>query len=201
MNYIKIEMAELLKWLEVNLSEKRYIHSIGTAECARDLARKFNLDEEKAYIAGLLHDCAKCMPDETLLDIIEKNLNIDKIEMMNSKTLHAPVSAFIAKRDFGVEDEEILSSIRWHTLGKLNMTDFEKIIFLSDKIEPKTRSKDYLQEVRELLNEDNGLNKALLRCYKETIKSLVKRDLKICPITIDIYNSLEDIVNVKELNI
>lgn len=197
MNYIKIEMAELLKWLELNLSEKRYIHSIGTAECARDLARKFNLDEEKAYIAGLLHDCAKCMPDETLLDIIEQNLNVDKIEMMNSKTLHAPVSAFIAKRDFGVEDEEILSSIRWHTLGKLNMTDFEKIIFLADKIEPKTRLKDYLQEVRELLHEDNGLNKALLRCYKETIKSLVKRDLKICPITIDIYNNLEDIVNVK----
>lgn len=197
MDYIKIEMAELLKWLEENLSEKRFLHSIGTAECARDLAKKYNLDEEKAYIAGLLHDCAKCMPDDTLVDIIEKNLDVDKIEMMNSKTLHAPVSAFIAKRDFGVEDEEILSAIRWHTLGKINMSDFEKVIFLADKIEPKTRSKDYLEEVRELLNEDNGLNKALLKCYKETIKSLVKRDLKICPITIDIYNNLEDIVNVK----
>lgn len=201
MNYIKIEMAELLKWLELNLSEKRYIHSIGTAECARDLAKKFKFDAEKAYIAGLLHDCAKCFPNETLIDIIEKNLSVDKIEMMNYKTLHAPVSAFIAKRDFGVEDEEILSAIRWHTLGRLEMTDFEKIIFLADKIEPKTRLKDYLHEVRELLYEENGLNKALLKCYKETIKSLVKRDLKICPITIDIYNNLEDIVNVKDLNI
>lgn len=201
MNYIKIEMAELLKWLELNLSEKRYIHSIGTAECARDLAKNFKFDAEKAYIAGLLHDCAKCFPNETLIDIIEKNLSVDKIEMMNYKTLHAPVSAFIAKRDFGVEDEEILSAIRWHTLGRLEMTDFEKIVFLADKIEPKTRLKDYLHEVRELLYEENGLNKALLKCYKETIKSLVKRDLKICPITIDIYNNLEDIVNVKELNI
>lgn len=77
------------------------------------------------------------------------------------------------------------------------MTDFEKIIFLADKIEPKTRDKDYLDDVRGYLDEENGLNKAMLKCYKETIKSLVKRDLKICPVTIDIYNNLEDIVNVK----
>jgi len=196
MDYIKIEIENLMKWLEENLSEKRYIHSIGTAECARDLAAKFNLDSEKAYIAGLLHDCAKCFPNEKLLDIIERNLNVEKVEMMNYKTLHAPVSAFIAKKDFGVEDEEILSAIRWHTLGRINMTDFEKIIFLADKIEPKTRDKDYLNEVRDYLKEKDGLNKAMLKCYKETIKSLVKRDLKICPVTVDIYNNLEDIVNV-----
>ena len=106
------------------------------------------------------------------------------------------MSAYIAKKDFGVEDEEILSAIRWHTLGRIEMTDFEKIIFLADKVEPKTRNKDYLEEVRDVLNSVDGLNKAMLICYKETIKSLVKRDLKICPVTIDIYNNLEDIVNV-----
>lgn len=190
-------MEKLLQWLKENLSEKRYIHSLGTAECARDLAVKFKLDSEKAYMAGLLHDCAKCFPNEKLMEIIDNNLNVEKIELMNYKTLHAPVSAYIAQNDFGVEDSEILSAIRWHTLGKIDMTDFEKIIFLADKIEPKTRDKDYLDEVRKYLDEDNGLNKAMLKCYKETIKSLVKRDLKICPITIDIYNNLEDIVNVK----
>lgn len=196
MNYTKISTDELLDWLKKNLSEKRYIHSIGTAECARDLAVKFNLNSDKAYMAGLLHDCAKCFSNEKLLEIINDNLNVEKMELMNYKTLHAPVSAFIAKRDFGVEDEEILSAIRWHTLGKINMSDFEKIIFLSDKIEPKTRDKEYLEEVRSSLDEENGLNKAMLKCYKETIKSLVKRDLKICPVTVDIYNNLEDVVNV-----
>ncbi len=190
-------MESLFSWLKDNLSEKRYIHSIGTAECARDLAIKFGLDSEKAYMAGLLHDCAKCFSNEKLLEIINNNLNVQKIELMNYKTLHAPVSAYIAKNNFGVEDNEILSAIRWHTLGKIDMTDFEKIIFLADKIEPKTRDKDYLEEVRDYLKEENGLNKAMLKCYKETIKSLVKRDLKICPVTIDIYNNLEDIVNVK----
>lgn len=197
MNYIKISMEDLLAWLKSNLSEKRYIHSIGTAECAKDLAERFGQNPEKAYMAGLLHDCAKCFPNEKLMEIIENNLHVEKVELMNYKTLHAPVSAFIAKKDFGVEDDEILSAIRWHTLGKIDMTDFEKIIFLADKVEPKTRDKDYLEEVREYLNEDDGLNKAMLKCYKETIKSLVKRDLKICPVTIDIYNNLEDIVNVK----
>lgn len=197
MSYTKIDMESLFRWLKDNLSEKRYIHSIGTAECARDLAIKFGLDSEKAYMAGLLHDCAKCFSNEKLLEIINNNLNVQKVELMNYKTLHAPVSAYIAKNNFGVEDNEILSAIRWHTLGKIDMTDFEKIIFLADKIEPKTRDKDYLEEVRDYLKEENGLNKAMLKCYKETIKSLVKRDLKICPVTIDIYNNLEDIVNVK----
>lgn len=197
MSYTKIDKESLFSWLKDNLSEKRYIHSIGTAECARDLAIKFGLDSEKAYMAGLLHDCAKCFSNEKLLEIINNNLNVQKVELMNYKTLHAPVSAFIAKNNFGVEDNEILSAIRWHTLGKIDMTDFEKIIFLADKIEPKTRDKDYLDDVRGYLDEENGLNKAMLKCYKETIKSLVKRDLKICPVTIDIYNNLEDIVNVK----
>lgn len=197
MDYIKISMEDLLAWLKSNLSEKRYIHSIGTAECAKDLAERFGQNPDKAYMAGLLHDCAKCFPNEKLMEIIENNLHVEKVELMNYKTLHAPVSAFIAKNDFGVEDDEILSAIRWHTLGKIDMTDFEKIIFLADKVEPKTRDKEYLDEVREYLNEEDGLNKAMLKCYKETIKSLVKRDLKICPVTIDIYNNLEDVVNVK----
>lgn len=189
MDYTKIK-----EWLKNNLNEKRYIHTLGTAECAKELAKKYGLNEEKAYLAGLLHDCAKCFSNEKLLDIIHKNLQVEECEMLNYKTLHAPVSAFIAETEFNITDKEILSAIRWHTLGKLDMTDFEKIVFLADKIEPNTRDKEYSEQIRALLDEENGLNKALLRCYKETIKSLVKRDLKICLLTIEIYNKLQDIL-------
>ena len=82
----------------------------------------------------------------------------------------------------------------WHTLGKLNMTNFEKIIFLADKIEPNTRDKSYAQNIKSVLKEQNGLNKAILMCYKETIKSLVARDLKICTLTVEIYNKLQTMV-------
>lgn len=191
-----MDYTQIKKWLKENLNEERYIHTLGTADCAKELAAKYNLDSEKAYLAGLLHDCAKCFSNDKLLDIIHKNLNVEQCEMLNYKTLHAPVSAYIAEKEFNVQDKEILSAIRWHTLGKLDMSDFEKIIFLADKIEPNTRDKEYCESIRTLLNEENGLNKALLRCYKETIKSLVKRDLKICMLTIEIYNKLEDLVNV-----
>ncbi len=189
MNYTKIQ-----EWLKENLNEKRYIHTLGTANCAKELAKQFGLNQDKAYLAGLLHDCAKCFSNEKLLDIIHQHLDVEECEMLNYKTLHAPVSAYIAETEFSITDKEIISAIRWHTLGKLNMTDFEKIIFIADKIEPNTRDKEYSDKIRELLSQANGLNKALLKCYKETIKSLVKRDLKICLLTIEIYNKLQDLV-------
>lgn len=189
-----MDYTEILKWLKDNLNEKRYIHTLGTADCAKELAKQFGLNEDKAYLAGLLHDCAKCFPNEELLDIIHKHLDVEECEMLNYKTLHAPVSAYIAETEFGITDKEILSAIRWHTLGKLDMSDFEKIVFIADKIEPNTRDKEYSDKIRELLAQENGLNKALLKCYKETIKSLVKKDLKICLLTIEIYNKLEDLV-------
>lgn len=189
-----MDYTKTKQWLKDNLSEERYFHTLGCADCAKELAKKFGLNSEKAYIAGLLHDCAKCFSNEKLLEIIKENLEVEKAEMQNYKTLHAPVSAYFAEKEFGIEDSEILSAIRWHTLGKLDMTDFEKIVFIADKIEPNTRDREYSDKIRALLNEDNGLNKALLKCYKETIKSLVKRDLKICLLTIEIYNKLQDIV-------
>ena len=196
MNYTKISIESILDWLKSNLTEKRYAHSIGTAECARNLAVKYSLEPEKAYLAGLLHDCAKCFSTEKLISLIEENIpEVDEIEKSNKKTLHAPVSAYVAKQTFGVNDEEILSAIRWHTLGKLNMTDFEKIIFLADKIEERTRENWYAQPIRSYLTEKNGLNKAILQCYKQTIKSLVERDLMICPLTIDIYNQYQKDLN------
>lgn len=197
MGYMKLSLEEAYKWLRENLSEKRYQHSLGTAECAKELAKHFGQNEEKAYIAGLLHDCAKCFSDEKLLEIIDKYLDdVDSDERSNRKTLHAPGSFYIAKTIFGVTDKEILSSIRWHTLGKIDMTDFEKIIFLADKIELRTRSEEYRTIITKDLYSKNGLNKAILECYKETIKSLVDRNLKICPLTVEIYNKFETQINV-----
>ena len=196
MIYTKISEQEILKRLQTDLSEKRYIHTLGTAQCAKELAEKFNLNAQKAYYAGLLHDCAKCFDNDKLLTIIHAHLHVEECELLNYKTLHAPVSAYIAQNEFGVTDEEILSAIRWHTLGKTSMSDFEKIVFLADKIEPNTRNSEYRQKLLNILDEENGINRALLECYKSTIKSLVERDLKICPLTVDIYNKLQDIVNL-----
>jgi len=197
MDYISINENELLEWLKDNLDDERYEHSIGVAECAVKLAKKYGLNEQKAYIAGLLHDCAKCFSTGKLLRMVCECVNVDETEKQNYKTLHAPVSAYVAEHDFGVTDKEILSAIRWHTIGKLKMSNFEKIIFVADKIEERTREPEIANPIRTCLEEENGLTKALLQCYKQTIKSLVDRDLKICTMTIDIYNELEDEVFIK----
>jgi predicted HD superfamily hydrolase involved in NAD metabolism len=181
---------EIKSWLKENLNSERYEHSIGVSETAVELAERFGVDKKKAHLAGLIHDCAKCLSNEKLLDIINKNLNVQECEMINPKTFHAPVGAYLAKEEFNIEDEEILSAIRWHTIGKENMTDFEKIIFIADKIEPRTRPDEYINTIKPKLDEKNGLTKALLECYKGTIKSLVDRELKICISTIEIYNKL-----------
>ena len=191
MAYTDINTQEIENWLKDNLVEERYIHSLGVMEAAVELARMFNLDEEKARLAGLLHDAAKCFPNEKLLEIIKEHIpEVHECELLNYKTLHAPVSAYLAKTKFNVTNVEILDAIRWHTLGRCGMSDFEKIIFLADKIEARTRDLTFRNECMELLKENNGLDKALFKCFEATIKSLVDRRLAICHITIDVYNEL-----------
>lgn len=181
---------DYIKWLKENLDEERFEHSIGVSEKAKELAIKFGLDKEKARLAGLIHDCAKCLPKEETNKIINENITIEQCEMINPKTYHAPVGAYVAKEILGVEDNEILSAIRWHTIGSSTMTDFDKIIFIADKIEDRTRPQCMIDFIAPELEKENGLNKALLACYKLTIKSLVDRDLKICLSTIELYNEL-----------
>ena len=182
-------------WLKINLSDKRFFHSQGVAKTAKKLAKRFNQDENKAYLAGLLHDCAKNIDNNRLLTIIKEEIKtgFDEKELKNPKTFHAIVGAYLVKKEFKIEDEEIISAIRKHTIGDIKMSIFEKIIFLADKIEPNTRDEKYTQKIWKLLEENKGvigLNLALLRCFSETIKSLVKRKLYICPSTIDVYNLL-----------
>lgn len=184
------------KTLKESLNEERYNHTLGTADCALKLAKKYGLDEKKAYLAGLLHDCAKCKSNDELLKIIKQELkNIDEGELQNYKTLHAPVGEYFARTMYNIDDSEILNAIRYHTIGRVNMSLFEKIIFLADKIEENTRDEKYSEEIWQILDKnkgETGLDMALFRCFSETIKSLVNRELKICKTTIDVYNELLD---------
>ena len=193
-NYMDFDIPRALKWLKKSLNSQRFIHSIGTMEQACELARSFSENEQFAKIAGLMHDCAKCFNNEKLMQIIKsQNLDVYECELINYKTLHAPVSAYITKKEFGINNEPILSAIRWHTLGKVDMTILEKIIFLSDKIEPKTRDADFRKKIYSILDQKNkikALDEAILICFEQTIKSLVDRKLKICHQTIDVYNML-----------
>ena len=138
MGYTKMKtIDEIKKWLKDNLNEERYFHSLGVADCARDLAEKYGLDKEKCYLAGLVHDCAKCYKNEDLLEILQTKMHCDMEELLNPKTYHSPAGAYLAKELFGIDDKEILDAIYCHTVGKEKMSVFEKVIFAFGKRSPR----------------------------------------------------------------
>ena len=190
-------IEEIKKDLKETLNEERYNHTLGVLEMAVKLAEKYGADIKKAELAGLLHDCAKCMKTEDLLNYAKNNCSdLDEGETINYKTLHAPVGAKIVCEKYKIDDPEIISAIRWHTIGRVDMSLLDKIVFLADKIETKTRPVEYREPIAKILDEfegEYGLNLALLKCFEETIKSLVIRKLYICKTTIDVYNWLLDI--------
>lgn len=129
--------AELEGRLKNVLSEYRYRHTVGVTCTTIPLAMNFGCDVNHAEIAGVLHDCAKAFSEEEQLKMCrENNIELSKAEENNGKLLHAKLGAFLAKTEYGIEDEDILNAIRYHTTGRPDMTLIEKIVFVADFIEP-----------------------------------------------------------------
>lgn len=128
---------EITSKLEKTIDHARFVHTLGVAFTAASIAFSADYDPEKALLAGLLHDCAKCFPTDEKLELCrEGGVVLSEIEISNPALIHAKLGPYIAKRDYGVEDEEILEAIRTHTTGEPAMTLLQKIIFIADMIEP-----------------------------------------------------------------
>ena len=135
--------------------KKRFHHIVGVADTAFALAACHGTDINKAYIAGLLHDCAKNIPDSEQLGNCNKfNIDISEFELKAPYLLHAKLGAYFAKNDYGINDNDIINAIRFHTTGRPNMTQLEKIIFIADYIEPLRCHADNLDEIRVLSFKD-----------------------------------------------
>lgn len=131
-------IEEIQKKMEVILPKDRFMHTIGVAHLASSLAMCYGEDPYRSMLAGLLHDNAKYIPFKQALKECEENqIDVSDTEKSNPMLLHSKLGAFYAKSKYGIEDEEILSAIQYHTTGKPNMTFLEKNIFLSDYIEPR----------------------------------------------------------------
>ena len=136
------------------LSDKRYGHTVRVADTAESLARKHGLDPDRTRLAALLHDAARERePKEFLRLANEWDLPVGEPERQSPKLLHGPVAAELARRELGVEDEEVLSAIRAHTVGRAGMEPIALALYVADKIEP---ARDYpsVQRIRGLARED-----------------------------------------------
>lgn len=180
------DIRKLSKAMEECQDGKRYYHTLGVAFTAASLAMKHDVPMLKAQVAGLLHDCAKCLPDEKLISICNKNkLEISEVESRNPYLLHGKVGAFLARTEYQIEDEDILNAITYHTTGRPRMSKLEKIIFIADYIEPGRKNAPNLAEVRKLAFED--LDGAMLKILGDTLEYLKSGKGEIDPLTQKTY--------------
>ncbi|MDX8289913.1 bis(5'-nucleosyl)-tetraphosphatase (symmetrical) YqeK [Metabacillus indicus] len=178
---------QALAIVKEQLTEHRYVHTIGVMETAIELADRYGGDLKKAETAAIFHDYAKFRSKEEMKQIITEQKMAPDLLIHSSELWHAPVGAYLVKKEAGIEDAEILDAIRYHTSGRENMTLLDKIIYVADYIEPG-RIFPGAEEVRKIAETD--LNQALMASMKNTILFLLKKNQPIYPQTLQSYNYL-----------
>ncbi len=182
-----VSADKIITELKARLSEKRLRHTLNVAECAKHLAKKYGADEEKAYLAGLLHDITKEESLENQLKTAEKyGIILDELFLASPQLIH-PITGALVARSLGA-DEEIVKAVHEHTLGSTNMSTLSKCVWLADLIEP---SRDFtgVDKLRELA--ECNLNAAIIAAMNRTVKYLEKTGETIHPGLIKARMALE----------
>ena len=177
-------IKEIEEKLKNELDEKRYKHSLSVADEAVRLAGFHGGNKEKAYIAGLVHDCAKCIPYN---DAIKSGCELDRETITCPGVVHAQVGAYIAEREYGITDVEILDAIRYHTVAREKMTLLDKIIYLADMTEPY-RDFAGVQKLRRLCEEDIDL--AFCEALRRSVVFNIEKGNIIHPNTLYAWNEM-----------
>lgn len=176
--------------LHKNLDDYRYNHSLCVADEAKRLAVKYGADEERAYLAGLLHDITKNFSSEQHLKIFSDfDIMLSDIENNAHKIWHSISGAAYVENVLKIDDKELISSIRYHTTGKSNMTLLELIIFVAD-FTSSDRNYPDVSEMRRLA--DSSLEDAAIYALTYTINDLKSKGAKIHPDTLSALDYLLD---------
>jgi predicted HD superfamily hydrolase involved in NAD metabolism len=164
---------KVLAWLAENVPSSRVSHILRVEQMAVDLARHHSIDQQKAAMAGLMHDLAKYFKPQKLLQMAyQEGLKVDEVMEANPHLLHADVSAIVAREIFDVEDEEVLQAIANHTLGRPGMSLTSCIVFLADSLEPGRGDTPQLQALRQISYQN--VNQAVCLTCDYTLKFLME---------------------------
>lgn len=176
------EINKIRRKLKNHLDRVRYEHTLGVMYTAGAMAMCHKIDMDQAMTAGILHDCAKCIPDDKKIRLCNKyHLNISDAEYANPSLIHAKLGAFMAAHKYHIDDKEIVEAIACHTTGKPQMSTLDKIIYIADYIEPGRCEAPNLIKIRQLAFED--LNECLYRILKDSLDYLAKKDAILDPMT------------------
>jgi predicted HD superfamily hydrolase involved in NAD metabolism len=174
--------------IKLTLDNKRFEHSLNVELEAIKLAEIYGSDVEKARVAAIAHDVAKDHSDEELLRMAQSySIKIDEIQYNFPQLLHGPVAALICSTQYGIRDQDVLNAIKYHTTGRKSMSLLEKIIYLSDVIEPG-RNFPGISDIREIALMD--IDRALILACNSTLIYITKENYLIHPLTIEFRNSL-----------
>ena len=189
---MKYTIEDIQEKLRKKLKGSRYVHTLGVEYTSVCLAMKYGENLETAELSGLLHDCAKELPEKKLIQICrDHGERISKMEYQNPFLLHGKAGACLARDKFGIDDANILNAIRYHTTGRPGMTLVEKIVFVADYIEPNRKKADNLTELRRMAIEN--LDETVLRILEQTLDYLIRTGKEIdrhTVITRDYYKKL-----------
>lgn len=187
--YFDDELTAICKKLEKTLKRSRYEHTMLVGMEAVRLAGIYGYDTKKARLAGILHDCAKFSENELISLAERRNIELSEAELAYPYLLHSRLGAFVAESDYGIDDAEILNAIRRHTLGCVNMTLLDKIIYLADKIEP-SRGYEFASTVRNIVYP--SIDDAVIAIMEHTVDYTVSCGRNVHPETYKILNSLKE---------
>ena len=184
-----LELIERIKKdLKEMLSEHRYNHSIGVMNKAIELAKIYGIDEDKAALAGLTHDIAKEIPEEEALKIVKKNnIKLDEAERLNTRLLHGPLGAFIAKEKYGA-DEQIQNAIKYHAISYYKMDLLAKITYIADKTEETRKSSPIIEVWRKIASKD--IDQAIIMHINYILQKKIEENGLIPTATIETRNKL-----------
>lgn len=180
-----MEYSEAKKLVKARLSEKRWTHTKNVKKMAVKLARRWGTDPEKAAMAAILHDSAKELPKQELLQIFADNAIIaENAPARPLPVWHGIAAAILAETQWGITDPEILSAIRCHTTGKPGMSKLDKIIYLADMTSAE-RDWPGVKALRALEMED--LDRALCEALKQSIDFVEERGGALDPESVAAY--------------
>lgn len=180
------------KKLKKELERSRYVHTKGVAATAVALAMAHGEELDKAYLAGLLHDNAKCIPTEEKRKLCLKyGIVLNFAEEKNPELIHAKLGAHTAREWYHIRDEEVLSAIACHTTGKPGMTKLEKIIYIADYIEPNRKPLPLLDEIRKTAFQN--LEDAIILSIEGSLTYLKEKNAEIDPATMETYRYYKDV--------
>ncbi|MBQ9965435.1 MAG: bis(5'-nucleosyl)-tetraphosphatase (symmetrical) YqeK [Clostridia bacterium] len=183
---VSIDYNEIKELLSERLNEKRYIHSLAVAKEAKRLAAKYGGDEDKAELAGLLHDITKNASREEHLNIFSSfDIILNDIEKRAEKLWHAISGAAYVKNILKLDDEEIIDAIRYHTTAKAGMSKLALILYIAD-FTSEDRDYEDVEVIRGLA--DESLEKAYIYALQFSIKDLVENGKAVHNDTVNAYN-------------